>query len=397
MNKKTGKFVIGLLSLTMIVCAFSACKDNNNVDKDSGNKIVSGEENIIVVDNKTYNNGGLYVQYKGNTYFREYSNADKVGVSSEAKYGFNEDEKTTKYVNVILANGRIENVFEDDGYGNIYIVNDRFFLAGYNNKLYSVNMSGKDYVEFCKGEYLGVDEAKGLVYYKNQNTENAIYSVDSKTLKINKINNDEIDADFYNSLGINENKNNEEVLKTKVYSQYEEFAFKVKYGVTSGDGDYTLEITELEEVGNKIYYLMELSKVTTNSSNPEEKLYERIASEAYMYDKLTGKRAVLYVFKASDKDEVSDEDLYTSGDIIEEPLAENEMYLEIRLSDKGLKENFEVRVEEVGGLIIGKRIEYEGTHSRSEGTLKIKVTKEVGAMLTVYIDNKVDSQMLIEE
>ena len=73
------------------------------------------------------------------------------------------------------------------------------------------------------------------------------------------------------------------------------------------------------------------------------------------------------------------------------------MYLEIRLSDKGLKENFEVRVEEVGGLIIGKRIEYEGTHSRSEGTLKIKVTKEVGAMLTVYIDNKVDSQMLIEE
>ena len=97
------------------------------------------------------------------------------------------------------------------------------------------------------------------------------------------------------------------------------------------------------------------------------------------------------------KDILFDEDIYGELENLEEPLAENEMYLEIAVANKGLSETFDIRVEEVGGFIVGKRIEYEGTHSRSEEKIKIKVTKEIGAMLTVYIDDKVDSQMLIEE
>ena len=169
--------------------------------------------------------------------------------------------------------------------------------------------------------------------------------------------------------------------------------FKNKYIAESGDENILVKVSNVEFVGEKIYYLLELSKY--NSTGTKES-YERIASEVYMYNTNTYKKVLLYLYKVSDKKE------QVSGDIndlpiIEEPLAENEMYLNIKLTGKGLKDTFQVRVEEAGGGLLTKRIEYEGTHSSSEEMLKIKVTKEVGAMLTVYIDDEVDSQMIIEE
>lgn len=545
MNKKVGKIVAGILSLTMVVCAFSACKDNNdkdnnNIHGDSENKVVSGEENIVLVDNNTYNNGGLYVQYKGNTYFREYSNADIKKGAIFAEYAYETENISTKYVNVIMPNGKIENLFEDDGYGEFYIVDDRFFLAGYNDKLYSVNMAGKDYIEFCKGTYVGCDEENHKIYYKNKNMNNALYVIDTESLKITKLSNDNLNisliskdklyywksvskgieiyslnaktqevtkhstieingADLndyivedmkiyedtivasigYNAGSMNNysdsklyainlkedayqvlSKNVDRKLKIDeniVYFEYiEDFEmyntslyeadlktlkvskvidseelvsiedeniiinqnglvlldvdlnkkvvvserdmvnFVERNTQNSGNEKYFTKIKNVEAVGTKVYYLMELSLPNSEYAIGWRDGYERIVSEAYMYDMKSGKQTLLYLYKSTDKDVIEDEELHGSGDY-EEPLAENEMYLEIKLSDKGLKEEFEVRVEEVGGLIIGKRVEYEGTHSRSEGTIKVKVTKEVGAMLTVYIDNKMDSQMLIED
>ena len=396
MNKK---IIVGILALSLTACALAACGDKEKNENKPTNQVISGE-NIVVEDNATYNNGGLFVQYKGKTYFREYSNADVEGMASGDKYAYQNEEKTTKYMNAISANGKIQNVFEDDGFGEFYILNDRFFLSGYKNKLYSVNMLGKDYVEFCKGEYLGCDEEKGLIYYINENTENAIYALDSKTLKIKKINNDDLEENFYESLGNKPGIDTEDnEIHSDIFSAADEEAFKLKYGVSSGDSNYIVSINNIEEVGNHIYYLIELSKHFENTSVDGEDTYERIVSESYMYDKISKKKTLLYLYKATDKDGVEDENVYGSGELteFEEPLAENEMYLEIKLEGKGLKDTFDVRVEEVGGLIIGKRVEYEGTHSRNESILKVKVTREVGAMLTVYIDNKLDSQMLIEE
>ncbi|MBO5142906.1 MAG: hypothetical protein J6C46_07975 [Clostridia bacterium] len=396
MNKK---IIVGILALSLTACALAACGDKEKNENKPTNQVISGE-NIVVEDNATYNNGGLFVQYKGKTYFREYSNADVEGMASGDKYAYQNEEKTTKYMNAISANGKIQNVFEDDGFGEFYILNDRFFLSGYKNKLYSVNMLGKDYVEFCKGEYLGCDEEKGLIYYINENTENAIYALDSKTLKIKKINNDDLEENFYESLGNKPGIDTEDnEIHSDIFSAADEEAFKLKYGVSSGDSNYIVSINNIEEVGNHIYYLIELSKHFENTSVDGEDTYERIVSESYMYDKISKKKTLLYLYKATDKDVMEDENVYGSGELteFEEPLAENEMYLEIKLEGKGLKDTFDVRVEEVGGLIIGKRVEYEGTHSRNEGILKVKVTREVGAMLTVYIDNKLDSQMLIEE
>jgi len=511
MKNKTKKLIVGLLAISTILTGLTACKDNNEEEKNnSGNQIVSSGEIQEIQDMNTYNNGGSFVQYKGKTYYREYSNVDieKTGLSGE--YNFVTEVKSTKYINAISPDGTVENIFEDDGYGDFYILDDRFFFAGYDNKLYSANMFGGDYIEFCKGNYVGSDEKNHRIFYKNESNHNALYMVDTQNLKITKLSNDDLDI-----LGINESaiifgkkdkqgnitisklaiddesiteicllptgseeyqivdsemyeellflsvgtiegsagayingriysislKNKDysiiaedtnramelksnnlyfemiedmesgTVVKKKldlfsmklhdntekdIVSERELELFKQKYNVSSGDENYIATVNNIETVGDKAYYLLELSKLNPKLSVGWRDGYQRIASEIHVYDSKTGRKNLLYLYKASDKDQIDDEDVYGEPEI-SEPLAENEMYLDINLEGKGLKEEFEVRIEEVGGSILGKRIEYEGVHSRKEESVKIKVTKEIGAMLTVYIDNKIDSQMLIEE
>lgn len=511
MNNKTRKLIIGIFTATAIIASFTACNDNNKQEQNNNeNQVVSSGENQEIQDMNTYNNGGSFVQYKGKTYYREYSNVDieKTGLGGE--YNFVTDIKSTKYINSISSDGIVENVFEDDGYGDFYILDDRFFFAGYDNKLYSANMNGEDYMEICKGYYVGADEKNHRIFYKNEGNHNALYMVDSLDLRITKLSNEdlnilgitessiifaqneELGSIKVSQLAINDNAITEictiltdseeyQIVDSEIYKNYlflsvgtiegsagayvngriysinltnndyriiaedtyrnleikndnlyfemiedpeigtlakkkldlssmkvsdntekdivserELELFKQKYAVSSGDSNYIATVNNIETVGNKVYYLLELSKLNPKLSVGWRDGYQRIASEVHMYDSLTGGKTLLYLYKASDKDQIEDEDVYGSGDM-EEPLAENEMYLEINLVGKGLKEEFDVRIEEVGGGIIGKRIEYEGVHSRSEKIMKIKVTKEIGAMLTVYIDGKVDSQMVIEE
>ena len=66
----------------------------------------------------------------------------------------------------------------------------------------------------------------------------------------------------------------------------------------------------------------------------------------------------------------------------------------INLSNKGERETFEVKVV-LQGTGIGTRVEYEGTHSRSDGTINIDISNIKDAMLKVYIDGKLDSEQLM--
>ena len=539
MKKETRKVLIITLVLALIACIFSACGKNKEQIKDnSGSQGISGDIQKVE-DLNTYGNGGGFVQYKGKTYYREYSNVDIEKSAIGADYEYETSLRNSKYINAISSNGKIINVFEDDGYGDFYIMNDRFYFSSYNDKLYSVDMNGKDYREICKGYYVKCDEENNKLYYVNTNNSEALYSIDTETLKITKITNEVLDileisenenlhtktdtngnlvisklnlsdntdseiatikvslnfkseineyyvADsekvgdkIFLSVGYNDGTANEytdgnlycldlnnhtcnliekgvdrelllrenevyytmlgdtpylkkidandlrisiisdsdytieyntildntarglvyldDTLNSKVIvSGVEVENFKAKYGVASEDSNYIVRIKNVEFIGDKVFYLMELSKYNKDISIGWRDGYNRVASEVYMFNTDTNKKTLLYLYKVTDKDEIDSGDVYEHSNL-EEPLAENEMYVEIKLSDKGLKETFDVRVEEVGGLIMGKRIEYEGTHSRSEGVLKIKVTKEIGAMLTVYIDGEADTQMLIEE
>lgn len=68
----------------------------------------------------------------------------------------------------------------------------------------------------------------------------------------------------------------------------------------------------------------------------------------------------------------------------------------IDISKKGVRDVFTLRVE-LQGTSIGKQILYEGVHSRSDKTVEVPVDKDASGMLRVYIDDKLDSEMLIEK
>lgn len=68
----------------------------------------------------------------------------------------------------------------------------------------------------------------------------------------------------------------------------------------------------------------------------------------------------------------------------------------IDISKKGVRDVFTLRVE-LQGTSIGKQILYEGVHSRSDKVVEVPVDKDVSGMLRVYVDDKLDSEMLIEK
>ena len=161
MNLKNKKIFLSILATTMIISGFTGCNDKETIV--NNDNVLSGE-NQKYEDNLTYNNGGFFVQYKGKTYYREYTNTDIEESGVEAKYNHKTDIRHSKYINAILSNGRIENIFEDDGFGEFYILDDRFYMSGFNNKIYTVDMKGENYIEFCSGVYVGADEENHKIY-----------------------------------------------------------------------------------------------------------------------------------------------------------------------------------------------------------------------------------------
>ncbi len=185
-----------------------------------------------------------------------------------------------------------------------------------------------------------------------------------------------------------------------------------KYPESSGYNMYDISVGNYKMVGDTLFYTIISSKLNPAGFIGWRPAYIRKALDVYAYDTKTNKTLYVYsvVNNVYEKMEEKIEEVIQSGDPIisgdfeveipehnvEETLKENEMIVTINTNNIWQNE-FDVRVEEVGGMIIGKRIEYEGHHQKSDGDIKIKVLKEVGAMLTVYVDNSLHSQMRIEE
>lgn len=512
--------ILLLIVILIVSISLVGCKENKPNNEENQN---SGDVTETIID--TYNNGSDFVKYDGKTYFREYRNQNIEAESTSTEYAFNKEDKSKKYINVISPNGEIKNAFTDSGYGEIYVLDNKFFATSYNDAIYVCNLDGSNYLELCKGNYEWADEINHKMYYKNYNN-NSLYAYDSQTARIRKITEEDfkiicIENEKIYCLNVLEegkltisvydiNKNDktdictidtensqytsENISVAKAYLKDSKLVFIVEYSyeetaITSSlyVADLTNDKCELIEEGiesemlleeNEVYYQsynfitlertlkvldLDTLKVQRSNSNfrvennlivnldnkfsylkdnaevevltaeeidafkqkydPEGivtirdiqkvddvvfylvevskqngEVYERVASEMYMYNS-KGRNVLLYLYKATDEPDVSGDTMESgdkSGDY-EEPLAENEMYINIDLSNKGLRDTFTVRVEEEGGIIKGKLIVYEGTHKREDGIIKIKARKEIGAMLSVYIDDKLDSQMLIEE
>lgn len=68
----------------------------------------------------------------------------------------------------------------------------------------------------------------------------------------------------------------------------------------------------------------------------------------------------------------------------------------IDLTNKGKRDTFEVRVE-VQGQITGTRIEYEKTHSRSDGKITVPISETGSGIVRVFIDDELDSEQVLNK
>ena len=69
-------------------------------------------------------------------------------------------------------------------------------------------------------------------------------------------------------------------------------------------------------------------------------------------------------------------------------------YITVDLSSKGARSTFNVRVE-LHGDLTGNKILYEANHKRSDGKIQVPVSKNATGLLRVYIDNEIDSEMVL--
>jgi len=74
---------------------------------------------------------------------------------------------------------------------------------------------------------------------------------------------------------------------------------------------------------------------------------------------------------------------------------EGQRLINVNLSNKGEREEFDVKVT-LESAAIGTRVEYEGKHTRNDGTIKVYVTDAPGAYLKLYIDGKLDSEQVLK-
>ena len=86
----------------------------------------------------------------------------------------------------------------------------------------------------------------------------------------------------------------------------------------------------------------------------------------------------------------------TKPDGNEKPPVSNNKTITIDISNKGTRDTFMVKVE-LQSSVLGTKILHEEVHQRKEGKITVTLPEgSEGSMLKVYIDDKVDSEMVIK-
>ena len=77
-----------------------------------------------------------------------------------------------------------------------------------------------------------------------------------------------------------------------------------------------------------------------------------------------------------------------------ETVSNGKRTIKLDLASRGERDTFVVKVI-VEGQTVGRKVEYEANHKRSDGVINIAVSDIKGAMLKVYIDDKIVSEMVL--
>lgn len=116
--------------------------------------------------------GGTYAYQDGNVYYRRYHEDSYEEAALWGDYaalpGFR------KEIVCIDPDGREKVLFTDEGYGDIYLINDRFYMTGWEagengegakaeRRLYSVDMQGNDRIDYGEGSIFAIDRVRNIL------------------------------------------------------------------------------------------------------------------------------------------------------------------------------------------------------------------------------------------
>lgn len=140
-------------------------------------------DDLSLLANLKYTNG-TYVYQDGKVYYRRYHEDSYKDKELWGAYGF--IPETKKEIVCVDEDGVETVLFDDEGYGDIYLINNRFYMTDgklyekngstYTEKrLYSVDMQGNDRIDYGRGSIYAVDTDRkifilemwedGTVYY----------------------------------------------------------------------------------------------------------------------------------------------------------------------------------------------------------------------------------------
>lgn len=174
-NKKIYILIVSVLTILVLIFMnrkyitslfnVSFSTKGNPTDSDSN---TTDYENKYICDKNTQkdsldiiNNGNNYVKLGNYTYYREYTkdSLEETGLHHSYGYRGNSVQKIVR----INEHGEKEELFEDKGVGEIFILGDRMYLSecnpeNYEQSLYSIDFRGQNRKNYGKGNFNYVDE-----------------------------------------------------------------------------------------------------------------------------------------------------------------------------------------------------------------------------------------------
>jgi len=172
------------------------------------------------------------------------------------------------------------------------------------------------------------------------------------------------------------------------------------------DGIVTVpNILEYEEAQAKdilnVANLIPVVTYTEDRTEPEGKILSQTPEQGTKVSELT---EIVLVINKYETSEDNPEDKPDNEDNKKDDKEENTQgntstpskltILPIDISNKGARESFTVRVE-LQGDITGKKILYEGIHTRADKKVNVEIPNDAIGLLKVYIDGEVDSEMVL--
>lgn len=198
-----------LFILTVTVCGKQADADrvitaylSENVEYTNEMIPARYVNDLSWLEDMKYTNS-TYAYQNGTVYYRKYHGDSYEETALWGMYDF--IPETKKEVVCIEPGGKETLLFTDEGYGDIFLLNNRFYMTDgelceengcvyTKTRLYSVDMQGSDRIDYGNGEILAVDSERNSIILEMQEQEGICYyalnyKTGEKILLLDNINN----------------------------------------------------------------------------------------------------------------------------------------------------------------------------------------------------------------